>query len=762
MRYAGAMAAVGSGALAARQALGSGGHHEQSSPNAMGVLVDLTECIGCRLCEYSCKKANGMEAGEVSTYDDQSVMKTMRRPSPGQYTVVNKWGGTGEAPKGAAVYTKVNCFHCQHAACVSACIVGALEKTDKGAVVYDEWKCIGCRYCMVACPFGIPTYEYDNVLTPQVRKCTLCAHRTAKGELPGCVKECPRQVMVYGRRSELVALAKRKIAEHPEKYVNHIYGETEVGGTAWLYISGVPFAQAGFQEVGPEAPPELTEKIQHGVFKYWILPVGWYSFLAGACWWTGRREAAAVAEGGRKGSGGGGQGSGDGGRVVHLDVMKDGAESGGVAVMDEVETGEDAKVGRAHNRLAAGNGNRRDDHGLSGHKHETHGAAPVRRKLLTPGVWALLALVLAGLAFGLYRFIFGLAAATNLDQEHPWGLWIAMDVGSGIALAGGGFVTAALVHIFHREHYHSVARSALLTALLGYTFYVPGLLADLGRWYNLWHPTIPTMWQGNSVLFEVGLCVMIYLNVQYAEILPIICERWMGGPGKLSRLARRTHDMLEKIMPALLILGVALSTFHQSSLGNLMVIAPYKLHPLWWSPLAPLLFLLSAMMVGFPMVIFTLIFGAWCLRRRPDMKVLAPLSRYVILALAVYLAVKIGDMIWRGTYSYLGTVSLVSLAWEAEMLAGVVLPLALLSFHRVRTSSRWLGLASLLVILGVVLNRLNVFILGYSPPWSHKTYVPSLTEVMLSLGLVAALMLTYRVAVTYLPILEPERAEGAS
>jgi Ni/Fe-hydrogenase subunit HybB-like protein len=128
-------------------------------------------------------------------------------------------------------------------------------------------------------------------------------------------------------------------------------------------------------------------------------------------------------------------------------------------------------------------------------------------------------MVLTGVAFGLYRFIFGLAAATNLDQEHPWGLWIAMDVGSGIALAGGGFVTAAVVHIFHREKYHAIARSALLTALLGYTFYVPGLLADLGRWYNLWHPTIPTMWQGNSVLFEVGLCVMIYLNVQYAEMI---------------------------------------------------------------------------------------------------------------------------------------------------------------------------------------------------------------------------------------------------
>ena len=142
-------------------------------------------------------------------------------------------------------------------------------------------------------------------------------------------------------------------------------------------------------------------------------------------------------------------------------------------------------------------------------------------------------MVLIGRWLRLYRFIFGLAAATNLDQQHPWGLWIAMDVGSGIALAGGGFVTAALVHIFHREHYHAIARSALLTALLGYTFYVPGLLADLGRWYNSGIPTIPSMWQGNSVLFEVGMCVMIYLNVQYAELTPIICERFIGRAGEV-------------------------------------------------------------------------------------------------------------------------------------------------------------------------------------------------------------------------------------
>jgi len=369
--------------------------------------------------------------------------------------------------------------------------------------------------------------------------------------------------------------------------------------------------------------------------------------------------------------------------------------------------------------------------------------------------------VAVGAIAGLYRFIFGLAAATNLDQQHPWGLWIAMDVGSGIALAGGGFVTAALVHIFHREYYHAIARSALVTALLGYTFYVPGLLADIGRWYNIWHPVIPTMWQGNSVLFEVGICVMIYLNVQYLELMPIICERFMGKSApseKIARWAKVIHDSLEKIMPALLILGVTLSFFHQSSLGNLMVIAPYKLHELWWTPVSPIFFLLSAAMVGFPMVIFTILFASWSLKRRPELPVLSKLSRYVPVFLSAYLAIKVGDMAWRGTYHYLADGSLQSVCWILEMVGGVVLPLLMFLSAKVRNSAKGLATASLLVILGVVFNRLNVFIIGYKPPFEEKPYIPSLAEFALSAGLVAGLMLVYRLAVIYLPILQPAPA----
>ncbi len=748
------MSAAAVGLAGARQALASSeegsGHGPPLSPDTKGVLVDLGDCVGCRLCEYACKKAAGIDAGKLESYDDMSVFRTKRRPSPEAFTVVNAWqpvaGAMAATSPAQPVYTKVNCFHCNHAACVSACIVGALTKEKSGAVAYDSWKCIGCRYCMVACPFQIPTYEYNNALTPQVRKCTLCEARTSNGELPACVKECPRQALTYGKRSELLVLAHEKIAKSPGKYVDKVYGEHEVGGTSWLYLSPIPHEQAGFLEVGTAAPPALTEAIQHGVFKHWIAPIGWYGFLSAMYWITGRREELATATAGHSGAGA----SFVENRFVAARAAMAGAEGGTITLSPPVIV---------HHRPP--------HQDLPTHGHGPH-AAPVGRKLLTPGVWVLIAMVLGGLAFGLYRFIFGLAAATNLDQEHPWGLWIAMDVGSGIALAGGGFVTAAVVHIFHREKYHAVARSALLTALLGYTFYVPGLLADLGRWYNLWHPTIPTMWQGNSVLFEVGLCVMIYLNVQYAEMIPIICERFIGNRQKfpkISRWAKLTHDSLEKIMPALLILGVALSTFHQSSLGNLMVIAPYKLHPLWWSPWAPVHFLLSAMMVGFPMVIFTMIFGSWCLQRKPEMHVLAPLSRYVPVMLVAYLVLKLGDVYYRQAYPYLTDGSFQGISWIVEMAGGVLIPLLMLMSAKVRHSAKLLASACLMVIMGVVLNRLNVFIIGYHPPYAEKTYFPSLTEFALSMGLVAALMLTWRVAVTYLPILEPapkvEDAEDA-
>jgi ferredoxin len=177
---------------------------------------------------------------------------------------------------------------------LSACLVGAFRKLEDGPVIYDAWKCMGCRYCMVACPFGIPTYEYDNLFTPQVRKCTLCADdgNPYKGKLPACVKICPQDVMTYGRRSDLLEVAHEKVRAEPEVYQDHIYGEHEAGGTSWLYLMPRQYSitELDFLELDSAAPPRRTESIQHGVFKYFVPPVAWYGLL-GAVMWVSRPNA---------------------------------------------------------------------------------------------------------------------------------------------------------------------------------------------------------------------------------------------------------------------------------------------------------------------------------------------------------------------------------------------------------------------------------------------------------------------------------------
>jgi len=391
------------------------------------------------------------------------------------------------------------------------------------------------------------------------------------------------------------------------------------------------------------------------------------------------------------------------------------------------------------------------------------GAAPVSNRFLTPGVLALACVALLGAAAALYRFATGLGAATNLSNQYPWGIWIAVDVASGVALAAGGFTTAALVHIFQRHRYEVIVRPALLTAMLGYTFVVLGLLADLGRYYNLWHPAWPTMWQGNSVLFEVGMCVMVYLNVLYLEFVPMLCERFMGRvhlPGPLGRLniavdwaLRFSYKILNKVMFVFIIAGVVLSCMHQSSLGALMLVAPYKMNPLWYTPILPLLFLLSAIAVGLPMVVFESMWASWAFGRKPEMNALAPLGRLMALLLAVYGTAKIADLVIREAYVGLFSGDTAARLCLLEIVGGILLPLALLTNRRVLHSARLLFTAGALVVFGVLLNRINVFLVAYTPPFAATRYFPSLLEIIVTLGLVSALVIVYRAFVTIFPVL---------
>ncbi|MDD9303272.1 MAG: 4Fe-4S dicluster domain-containing protein [Desulfobacter sp.] len=229
----------------------------EGHPDSSGVLHDTTLCIGCRKCEQACNRVNDLPKPE-QPFDDLSLLDQKRRTHADIYTVVNRFEpeNTGAT---APVFAKKQCNHCLEPACASACFVKAFTKTPQGAVVYDESLCVGCRYCMVACPFEVPAYEYDNPLTPKVTKCTLCAPRLAQGKLPGCVDACPREALIFGKRDRLIKIARQRIMDRPHLYLDHIYGEHEMGGTSWLYLAGVPFESLGMREdLGTKSAPELT------------------------------------------------------------------------------------------------------------------------------------------------------------------------------------------------------------------------------------------------------------------------------------------------------------------------------------------------------------------------------------------------------------------------------------------------------------------------------------------------------------------------
>lgn len=270
---AGSLSLVAGGASASEHA------GQEDWGEAYGVLVDTVACIGCRKCEWACNDANQLPTQELKAFEDKSVFAQHRRPDKGAFTVVNQFSSRGNPDKKYTI--KLQCMHCNEPACASACIVGALRKTKEGPVTYEAWKCIGCRYCMVACPFQVPAYEYDNALNPQVRKCSFCVQRVvAEGKKPACVAICPNEALTFGKRRDLIDNAHERITAYPGKYVDHVYGENEIGGTSWMYLSAVPFDQTELPKLDRDPIPERTEKIQHAVFKGFVPPLALYGLLA--------------------------------------------------------------------------------------------------------------------------------------------------------------------------------------------------------------------------------------------------------------------------------------------------------------------------------------------------------------------------------------------------------------------------------------------------------------------------------------------------
>jgi formate dehydrogenase beta subunit len=239
--------------------------------DAVGLLYDSTLCIGCKTCTIACSDANGLAPDTTG-----SPAKLYNAPidlSARAKTVIKLY-----SEDGTQAYVKAQCMHCIDPACASACMLGALQKREHGIVSYDPDLCIGCRYCEVGCPFGVPKFEFEKA-APKIVKCELCKERLADGKEPACTEVCPRKAVIFGRRSELLREAKRRIADSPGRYVPKVYGETDGGGTQVLYLSHVPFERLGLPALGDEPAPQLARTIQHGVYRDFIAPVALYAAL---------------------------------------------------------------------------------------------------------------------------------------------------------------------------------------------------------------------------------------------------------------------------------------------------------------------------------------------------------------------------------------------------------------------------------------------------------------------------------------------------
>jgi formate dehydrogenase iron-sulfur subunit len=524
-------------------------------------LVDITKCIGCRACQVACKQWNDKD-GEQTELQPDLGFQNPAVLSAKTLTLISFHEIPDEkAPGGLHLASTMwRCLHCLEPACVSSCPTTALTRQADGPVVYNEDKCISCRYCVWACPWGVPSADWDS-LKPKIHKCTHCADRCDQPlpaarndqsltdlekqqfndriEVPACVKACPADALRYGDREEMLQEARNRIAKQPEKYVHHIYGEHEAGGTTVLYLSAVPFAKLGFADVGTKSYPALSFRALHAVPPA-VMAVG--SLLGGTYALLKRRAS-----------------------------------------------------GLARQRSAT---SRTEDHD---HHPEFE---PLREKLWTPFNLVMLALMVFGALSLIARFARGLGGSTQLSDTYAWGLWIVFDL-VWIAVAAGAFATAGLIYVFQRKDLYSMGRSAVLMGLLSYSFVTVTLIADLGLPWHFYQLALQA--PEHSAMFEVSWCVGLYVTILLIEFLPVPFERWglrrameiwRRWSGVYVALAvtlfvyllsrnlqyaaltaaifsflawkfRARGDKSEPIMLA--IAAVTLSTMHQSSLGSLFL-----------------------------------------------------------------------------------------------------------------------------------------------------------------------------------------------
>ena len=353
-------------------------------------------------------------------------------------------------------------------------------------------------------------------------------------------------------------------------------------------------------------------------------------------------------------------------------------------------------------------------------------------------------IVAAGLYSTFIRFTQGLGAATNLNDLFPWGLWIGFDILCGVGLAAGGFTICAVTHIFNIEKFKPLTRPAILTAFLGYLLVVFALMFDLGKPYNIWHAII--MWNPHSVMFEVAWCVMLYSTVLFLEFSPILLERF-----KFTKLL----NVLKKVLVPIMMLGILLSTLHQSSLGSLYLIVPEKMYPLWYSPLLPVYFYMTAIATGFAMVIFEAYLSARAFNHGIKLQLLSKISLITLFMLILNIVVKFVDLAVSGKLSLLTVPVSETYLFYLEIFIGTVIPIFLLSRKEYRESRFWLYISAIFVISGFLLNRINISVTSISR-YAGASYFPSFAEISITMMVVVLGMWAFKLIIKNFPVFTEE------
>jgi Ni/Fe-hydrogenase subunit HybB-like protein len=379
-------------------------------------------------------------------------------------------------------------------------------------------------------------------------------------------------------------------------------------------------------------------------------------------------------------------------------------------------------------------------------------ARAVGGKLLTPSFKLMLALWVAGSAVAVVRFTHGLGAVTAMNDGYPWGLWIAFDVVVGTGLASGGYAVALLVYILNRGRYHPLVRPAILTSALGYGVAGVAIVFDVGRYWALGKvPFLVGGWNGSSVLLEVALCMMAYTAVLLVELSPALLERWRaGGHAGRAQLGAAWLPRIGRALPFVIAIGLVLPTMHQSSLGSLLLVAQTKLHPLWHTPVLPLLFLLSAFGMGYAILYFESIFSNVAFGRRLETRLLGSLGVFVAGTLLAFLVLRFASIIGADRLGLLFRSPIAFFFWAETLL--LVASAVLFLQQRTRATAASQLQAALLALAGGALYRIDAFLVAFDPgpSWS---YFPSLGEILVTLGLIATETMLYVVAVRRLPVL---------